>query len=95
MTRQLSFLFSLTLLASIFPVKTEACTSVAVSRGASTDGSVFISWTYDVTGFMAPLQFFKVANMLMATRWTFTAFAKANHLAVLHKPNELIRWSAI
>jgi dipeptidase len=59
MTRQLSFLFSLFLLASVFPVKTEACTSVAVSRGASADGSVFISWTYDVTGFMAPLQFYQ------------------------------------
>ena len=35
-----------------------ACTSVLVSRGASADGSVMISWTYDVTGFMAPLHFY-------------------------------------
>jgi dipeptidase len=35
-----------------------ACTNVLVSRGASADGSVMISWTYDVTGFMAPLHFY-------------------------------------
>ncbi len=34
------------------------CTSVLVSRGASADGSVMTSWTYDVTGFMAPLYFY-------------------------------------
>jgi dipeptidase len=38
--------------------QTHACTSVLVSRGASADGSVMTSWTYDVTGFMAPLYFY-------------------------------------
>jgi dipeptidase len=37
---------------------TQACTSVLVSRGASADGSVLISWTYDVAGFMSPLHFY-------------------------------------
>lgn len=35
-----------------------ACTSVLVSRGASVDGSVMTSWTYDVAGFMAPFQYY-------------------------------------
>jgi dipeptidase len=35
-----------------------ACTSVLVSRGASADGSVMTSWTYDVAGFMAPLYYY-------------------------------------
>lgn len=35
-----------------------ACTNVLVSKGASADGSVMISWTYDVAGFMAPLYFY-------------------------------------
>lgn len=35
-----------------------ACTSVLVSKGASADGSVMTSWTYDVSGFMAPLYFY-------------------------------------
>ncbi|HHN47521.1 MAG TPA: dipeptidase [Bacteroidales bacterium] len=55
-------LFFLTILA-VFAVLSSfnhvaACTNVLVSRGASADGSVMISWTYDVTGFMAPLQFY-------------------------------------
>ena len=35
-----------------------ACTSVLISSGASKDGSVITSWTYDVAGFMAPLHFY-------------------------------------
>lgn len=47
------------LMALIFSAyQSHACTNVLVSRGASADGSVIISWTYDVTGFMAPLQFY-------------------------------------
>ncbi|HSW67548.1 MAG TPA: C69 family dipeptidase, partial [Bacteroidales bacterium] len=35
-----------------------ACTSVLVSRGASADGSVITSWTYDVAGYAAPFHFY-------------------------------------
>ncbi len=41
-----------------FNINLYSCTSVLVSKGASTDGSVITSWTYDVTGFMSPLQFY-------------------------------------
>ncbi len=40
------------------PRQAGACTSVLVSRGASADGSVLTSWTYDVAGFMTPLYFY-------------------------------------
>ena len=53
----ISFLIALLVLFS-FINKTQACTNVLVSKGASADGSVMISWTYDVTGFMAPLQYY-------------------------------------
>jgi dipeptidase len=46
------------LVVSIRPVDILGCTSVLVSRGASIDGSVMISWTYDVAGFMKPLPFY-------------------------------------
>lgn len=52
----ISFLFVLFVLG--IQTKTQACTSVLVSRGASADGSVMTSWTYDVAGFMAPFQFY-------------------------------------
>lgn len=52
----LTILAAFTILSSFKHVS--GCTNVLVSRGASADGSVMISWTYDVTGFMAPLQFY-------------------------------------
>jgi dipeptidase len=52
-----SFLIALMALSSSFN-ELQACTNVLVSKGASADGSVMISWTYDVTGFMAPLQYY-------------------------------------
>ncbi|MFW5726190.1 MAG: C69 family dipeptidase, partial [Bacteroidota bacterium] len=39
-----------------------ACTNVLVSRGASADGSVMTSWTYDVAGFAQPLYFYEGGN---------------------------------
>lgn len=55
------FVFLLVIILAVFQFITPAyaCTSVAVSKGASTDGSILISWTYDVTGFMAPLQYYE------------------------------------
>lgn len=42
----------------VVPQPVHGCTSVLVSRGASADGSVITSWTYDVVGFMSPLHFY-------------------------------------
>lgn len=46
------------LLSFLSPTTAHGCTSVLVSRGASVDGSVMTSWTYDVVGFMSPLHFY-------------------------------------
>jgi len=45
----------LLILIHLFPAQTHSCTNVLVSRGASADGSVMTSWTYDVAGFAQPL----------------------------------------
>jgi len=44
-------------LFSLFPVPVFPCTNVLVSRGASADGSVMISYLADAGGFMDPLYF--------------------------------------
>lgn len=46
------------LITYFFINNSQACTSVIVSKGASVDGSVMTSWTYDVAGFMSPLHFY-------------------------------------
>lgn len=59
MRKQIStFLLILAMLISPAGIRVFGCTSILVSAGASADGSVMTSWTYDVTGFMAPLQFY-------------------------------------
>lgn len=49
--------FLLLVLASVNP-PSRACTNVLVSKGASADGSVMISYLYDMAGFMQPLHFY-------------------------------------
>lgn len=58
--RKSFFLISVIFILTLFPAAQQlfGCTSVLVSKGASVDGSVMTSWTYDVTGFMAPLYFY-------------------------------------
>jgi dipeptidase len=48
---------SLFLLAGLVP-RAQACTNVLVSKGASADGSVMISYLADAGGFMDPLYFY-------------------------------------
>jgi len=57
-----------------------ACTSVLVSSGASTDGSVFISWTYDVAGFMAPLPFYTGGTYAEGDSLELYSFREKKHL---------------
>jgi dipeptidase len=55
----LKLLFVLIAFISLsLPTKTYACTSILVSKGASVDGSVMTSWTYDVAGFAKPMYFY-------------------------------------
>ncbi len=46
----------------ILPKQANSCSSLLVSRGASADGSVMTSWTYDVAGFALPLPFYPGGN---------------------------------
>ena len=50
-------LISAFILVSGFAVKNYACTNILVSKGASSDGSVLISYNADAGGFMEPLYF--------------------------------------
>ncbi len=52
-------LFALLVNLGLMPSPVSACSSLLVSRGASTDGSVMTSWTYDVAGFALPLPYYK------------------------------------
>lgn len=58
MRKLISFILFAIIFCGSFNNTVNACTSVVVSKGASVDGSVMISWTYDVAGFMAPLHFY-------------------------------------
>ncbi len=51
------FLFS-ALITIMVNFQAYPCTNVLVSRGASTDGSVMISYLYDMAGFAQPLHFY-------------------------------------
>jgi hypothetical protein len=51
-------LFIMVVLAILSP-RVIACTNVLVSAGASADGSVMTSWTYDVAGFAQPLHYYE------------------------------------
>ncbi len=52
---KITFLF---LLLGMFAPRTQACTNVLVSAGASADGSVMISYLADAGGFMDPLYYY-------------------------------------
>jgi hypothetical protein len=57
--RFLTYLFGFSFLITILSVQySHSCTNVLVSRGASADGSVMTSWTYDVAGFALPAPFY-------------------------------------
>ena len=57
-TRITSLLLLMIMTLSLWPSSVHACTNVLVSRGASADGSVMTSWTYDVAGFAQPLHYY-------------------------------------
>jgi len=56
--RKVFLVYSLIFTMSLATVDLRACTSVLASRGATADGSVMTSYTYDVAGFASPLYFY-------------------------------------
>jgi dipeptidase len=91
MTRFSALFFSILLIIISFRITSIACTSVAVSKGASADGSVFISWTYDVAGFMAPLQFFQGGNHAEGDSLDIYGFREGEYLGRIAQPRQTYR----
>ena len=60
-----------------------SCTSVLVSKGASIDGSVITSWTYDVVGFMAPLYYYPGGNYDEADSLRLYSFREGKYLGTI------------
>jgi dipeptidase len=59
MKKKILFLFGLTITTVVYlSAPATACTNVLVSKGASADGSVMISYLADAGGFMDPLYFY-------------------------------------
>ena len=50
-------LFVLSIVLSLLTIESGACTNFLVTKGASADGSAFLTYTADAGGFMEPLYF--------------------------------------
>jgi dipeptidase len=74
------------ILLTVFYTKhSYSCTSVLVSKGASADGSVMISWTYDVAGFMAPLYFYPGGTYPEGDSLDIYSFREKKYLGRIHQ----------
>jgi dipeptidase len=74
------------ILLTVFYTKhSYSCTSVLISAGASTDGSVMISWTYDVAGFMAPLYFYPGGTYPEGDSLDIYSFREKKYLGRIHQ----------
>jgi len=56
--RKVILVYSLIFIYGLGAADLRSCTSVLASRGATADGSVMTSYTYDVAGFASPLYFY-------------------------------------
>ncbi len=64
---------------------TNSCTSVLVSRGASTDGSVMTSYLYDVAGFVQPLHFYPGGEYPEGDSLEVFGFRENEYLGKIHQ----------
>ncbi len=62
-----------------------ACTNVLVSRGASADGSVMTSWTYDVAGFAKPLYYYSGGEYASGDSLELFGFRDGEYLGTIHQ----------
>jgi dipeptidase len=84
--RFLSYLFSFSFFISILSVQnSHSCTNVLVSRGASADGSVMTSWTYDVAGFAQPLHFYPGGEHAPGDSLRIYGFHAGEYLGTIHQ----------
>ncbi|TVQ10968.1 MAG: hypothetical protein EA361_13110 [Bacteroidetes bacterium] len=69
----------------LFPKLSQSCTNVVVSRGASADGSVMTSWTYDVGGFAQPLHFYPGGEYAEGDSLSVYGFHEGEFLGKIHQ----------
>lgn len=62
-----------------------ACTNVIVTRGASADGSVMTSWTYDVAGFAQPLHYYPGGEYSPGDSLRVYGFHAGEYLGSIHQ----------
>ncbi len=76
---------ALFLLMNILNHQSRACTNVLVSAGASADGSVMTSWTYDVGGFAQPLHFYPGGEHEEGDSLNVYGFHEGEYLGTIHQ----------
>jgi dipeptidase len=79
----LFFIFAAALLG--VTEKAQSCTSVIVSRGASADGSVMTSWTYDVAGYAKPFYFYEGGRYAAGDSLEIYGFHAGEFLGRIHQ----------
>ena len=65
--------------------KSNACTNVLVSRGASADGSVMTSYLYDMAGFVQPLHFYPGGEYAEGDSLAVYGFHEGEFLGMIHQ----------
>ena len=73
------------------PRETMGCTSVLVSAGATIDGSVLTSWTYDVAGFMAPFPFYPGGEYAGGDSLRLYSFREGEYLGSIRQVPRTLR----
>ncbi len=81
----LNFLSAFLVFSLLFPSLSHSCTNVLVSRGASADGSVMTSWTYDVAGFAQPLYFYPGGKYAEGDSLDVFGFHEGEFLGRIHQ----------
>ena len=77
-------ILSAVFIALLIP-KSNACTSVLVSRGASADGSVMTSYLYDMAGFVQPLHFYPGGEYPEGDSLAVYGFHEGELLGMIHQ----------
>jgi dipeptidase len=73
------------IIVSSSPYTTSACTNVLVSRGASADGSVMVSYLYDMAGFAQPLHFYPGGTYALGDSLAIYGFHGKEYLGNIHQ----------
>lgn len=89
-TPLLTSLFTICILLFSYTTS-RSCTNVLVSRGASTDGSVMVSYLYDMAGFAQPLHFYPGGEYPEGDSLDVFGFHAGEHLGRIHQVRRTYR----